>query len=124
MKILLSIKPEYADKILNGQKKYEFRKVIFKDKRVNKVIIYATMPVGKVIGEFEIEDILQDLPTSIWKETKEFSGITHKFFSEYFNGRNKAFAIKVKNPFKYNVPVELSSIVKNGIPPQSFCYLE
>lgn len=123
MKVLLSIKPEYANKILDGEKKYEFRKAIFKDARVKKVVIYATKPVGKVIGEFEIEDILQDRPNLLWKTTKEFSGITYKFFSEYFSGRNKAFAIKVKNPSKYREPLELSSIISHGVPPQSFCYL-
>jgi len=53
MQVLLSIKPEYAEKILNGEKKYEFRKVLPKNKSITKVIIYATMPIGKVIGEFQ-----------------------------------------------------------------------
>ena len=30
MKILLSIKPEFAEKIFSGSKKYEFRRRIFK----------------------------------------------------------------------------------------------
>lgn len=123
MRVLLSIKPEYAKKILTGEKRYEFRKSIFKDDRVKNVVIYATKPVGMVIGEFEIEDILQDKPTSIWRITKEFSGISHDFFSSYFSGRDKAFAIKVKNPVTYQDPVDLKSVVSNGIPPQSFCYL-
>ena len=38
MKVLLSIKPEFAEKIFNGTKKYEFRKSIFKNKDVDKVI--------------------------------------------------------------------------------------
>ena len=31
MKVLLSIKPEFAEKILNGTKRFEFRKGIFKN---------------------------------------------------------------------------------------------
>ncbi|MDD8572078.1 ASCH domain-containing protein, partial [Escherichia coli] len=50
MKVLLSIKPEYAESILSGKKKYEFRKNIFRNKNVDTIVIYATMPVGKVIG--------------------------------------------------------------------------
>ena len=34
MKVLLSIKPEFADKIFNGTKKYEFRKEIFNGSEV------------------------------------------------------------------------------------------
>ena len=33
MKILLSIKPEFAERIFDGSKKYEFRKVIFRKTR-------------------------------------------------------------------------------------------
>jgi predicted transcriptional regulator len=32
MKVILSIKPEYAFKIFDGTKKFEFRRVIFKKK--------------------------------------------------------------------------------------------
>ena len=37
--VLLSIKPEFAYKIFDGTKKYEFRKQIFKDSSVKKVIV-------------------------------------------------------------------------------------
>jgi len=37
MKILLSIKPEYAEKIFAGTKKYEFRRSIFKNPDVKTV---------------------------------------------------------------------------------------
>lgn len=35
MKVLLSIKPEYVEKILDGTKKFEFRKGIFKTQMLN-----------------------------------------------------------------------------------------
>jgi predicted transcriptional regulator len=44
MKALLSIKPEFVDKIISGEKKYEYRKRIFKQK-IEAVVIYCTMPV-------------------------------------------------------------------------------
>lgn len=123
MKILLSIKPEYAEKILDGSKHYEFRKSVFKDQRVKSVVIYATMPVGKVVGEFDIDEVMHESPSSLWKKTKAHSGITKGFFEEYFLGREKAYAIKVKNPSRYKRPRELSRFLPNGIAPQSFCYL-
>jgi len=39
------------------------------------------MPVGKVIGEFTIEEIHSDCPERLWDKTKEFSGITEGFFT-------------------------------------------
>ena len=47
MNVLLSIKPEFAFKIFDGTKKYEFRKSIFKKPGVKKVIVYASSPTGK-----------------------------------------------------------------------------
>lgn len=62
MKVLLSIKPEFAFKIFEGKKKFEFRKVIFKNPNVKTVVVYASSPVQRVIGEFEIDDILSSDP--------------------------------------------------------------
>ncbi|SUF92800.1 bacteriophage protein [Salmonella enterica] len=76
MKVLLSIKPEFAESILEGEKRFEFRKTIFRNKDVKTVVIYATMPVGKVIGEFDIADILSSEPSDLWKATKKYAGIT------------------------------------------------
>lgn len=123
MRVLLSIKPEYAEKILGGEKKFEFRKVLFKDVNVKTVVIYATKPVGKVIGEFDIAHILSEEPCTLWMMTKDFAGITRQFFDEYFCGRATGHAIKVNSPRRYEEPLELSVIVKSGVAPQSFCYL-
>ena len=46
MNVLLSIKPKYVDLILNGEKKYEFRRKIFRNE-TNKVYVYCTSPVKK-----------------------------------------------------------------------------
>ena len=124
MKVLLSIRPEYVTKILDGNKAYEFRKAIFKEPNIEKIIIYATKPVGKVVGEFEIDSILNSTPESIWKKTKNESGISKEYFTQYFKGRKNAFAIKIKNPIEYQNPIELKKLLPNGIAPQSFCYLE
>ena len=83
IKVLLSIKPEYAEKILNGEKKFEFRRVLPKNKEVDKVVIYATMPIGKIIGEFEIADFISESPIQLWQLTEEFAGISFHFFESY-----------------------------------------
>lgn len=123
MKVLLSIKPEYAEKILQGEKKFEFRKAVFKDRSVTTVLIYATMPVGKVIGEFEVDEVLSDSPQVIWSLTSAFSGITQTFFNQYFLGRGTAHAIKVKQARRFDQPLSLKTFVPSGAAPQSFCYV-
>jgi predicted transcriptional regulator len=122
MKVLLSIKPEFAFKIFDGEKKFEFRKVIFKNPDIRTVVVYASSPVQQVIGEFEIDDILSSSPDEIWELTKNYSGISEMYFHEYFENRLVAHAIKIKNIKRYKKPMSLKEDF-NVRPPQSYLYL-
>lgn len=121
-RVLLSIKPEFAFKIFEGVKKFEFRKVIFKNPNIKTVVVYASSPVQQVIGEFEIENILTSSPGEIWEMTKGYSGISEIFFYEYFANREVAHAIKIKETTKYKKPLSLKEDFK-VLPPQSYLYL-
>ena len=96
MRVLLSIKPEFAFKIFDGTKKFEFRKSIFKNKDVKTVVVYASSPIQQVIGEFEIEKILNLELDVLWNLTQDFSGISEDFFYEYFADKELGYAIKIK----------------------------
>jgi len=122
MKVLLSIKPEFANKIFDGTKKFEFRKVIFKNPNVKTVIVYASSPIQQVIGEFEIDYIFSHSPSALWKLTEKYSGISKDFFFEYFANRAIAHAIKIKTITKYTKPLCIKDDF-NVSPPQSFVYL-
>jgi predicted transcriptional regulator len=122
MKVLLSIKPEFADRIFDGSKKYEFRKVLFKNPNIKTVIVYASSPVQRVIGEFDIEMVLSDSPKRLWEKTQEDSGISKEFFFDYFSERDIGFAIKVKKTRLFKNSRCLRSSY-NRTPPQSFCYV-
>ena len=123
MRVLLSIKPEYAEKILNGTKRFEYRKTVPRNEAVRTVVIYATMPIGKVVGEFEVGGVLCEKPRDLWKRTKNASGITREFFDRYFDGRERAMAIAVKKPKRYAKPKNLEDVSGSTTPPQSFQYL-
>ncbi|MBO4599042.1 MAG: ASCH domain-containing protein [Bacteroidaceae bacterium] len=122
MKVLLSIKPEFVEKIFNGTKKYEFRKSIFKNKDVDTVVVYASSPCKCIIGEFKIEAILCDNVDKIWKQTQGFSGISEKFYRIYFAHKTSAYAIKIGRVTKFKKPKQLSDYHINHAP-QSFVYL-
>lgn len=123
MKVLLSIKPEFAEKIFNGTKKYEFRRSVFKNKNVKTVVVYASSPVQQVIGEFEIETILNHNLQELWNLTKDYSGITKNFFFDYFINKEKGYAIKIKEAKLYDKALSIKDDF-NATPPQSFMYLE
>jgi predicted transcriptional regulator len=122
MKVLLSIKPEFVKQIINGKKRFEYRKRIFKEE-VEGVIIYSTMPQGKIIGEFKINNILKDSLDEIWDKTCGYSGITEDFFYEYFSGKEDGYAIEIKDFIEYEHPIDPKEFDNNFIAPQSYKYI-
>lgn len=123
MKVLLSIKPEFANKIFAGIKKFEFRKSIFKKPNISTIVVYASSPVGKVIGEFEIGNIICDDIPQLWKKTEEYAGIDEQYFNEYFSEKDKGYAIGIKSTQLYPEKLCLKQTFGKR-PPQSFLYLE
>ncbi len=123
MKIILSIKPKFAEQIFSGKKKYEYRKIIFKDKRVTHVVVYASAPISKVIGEFEIGTVIKEPIGELWKLTKKYGGVEKEFFNKYFEQRKEGYAIQIKKTLLYKTEFDIYE--KYGVkPPQSFLYLK
>ena len=121
-KILLSINPEYADKIINGEKRFEYRKFVPKND-ISSIIIYETKPVRKIIAEAEVIGIIMLTPENLWLETKRFSGITKEQFDDYFHERHVAYAYKLGRITVYKKPMELKDFGLKS-PPQSFVYIK
>lgn len=125
MKVLMSIKPKYADKIFNGEKKFEYRKKIWKRKDVDTVIVYASAPVSKVIGEFDIYHIANGSPSNIWAYTLNYSGMSEKEFFTYFGDIRHGYCISIQDPAVYPDPSGIPlSDYWIAQPPQNFMYLK
>jgi len=122
MEVLLSIKPEFAFKIFSGNKKYEFRRSIFKRSGIKKIVVYASAPISKVIGEFEIERVIYDELSTLWNLTSIYAGINENYFYKYFQNRDKGYAIKIKSVKRYDVDLCIKEHF-NLFPPQSYVYL-
>ena len=120
--MLLSIKPEYAQRIIDGTKEFEFRTRQCRED-ITKIIFYSTAPESKVVGEAEIERIISGAPSTVWELTKQAAGIPRKFFREYYKGRHLAVAYKLINVIAYDEPKLLEDYGINHVP-QSFIYLK
>jgi predicted transcriptional regulator len=123
MKVLLSINPEHVENIFRGVKTFEFRRKVFARKDIKTVVVYCTMPVGKIVGEFDIDTILMDAPDEIWKKTRSGSGITKDFFDQYFSDREVAYALKIGEVREYEEYVDPKKMLNNFTPPQSYMYM-
>lgn len=122
-RILMPIKPEYVDEILAERKKYEYRKIKAKRNNIDKMIIYSTSPIMKVVAEVDIKEILEEDPEKLWEMTKNESGITKDFYNKYYKNKNTAIAYKLGKIRIYDKPKNLDDIGINYVP-QSFVYLD
>lgn len=122
-KILMPINPKYVEQILSGRKKYEYRKIKAKRSNIDKMIIYSTSPIMRVVAEVDIEDIIENKPEVLWELTKNDSGITKDFYNQYYKNKEYAVAYKLGNVTQYDTPKKLEEIGIHYVP-QSFIYID
>ncbi len=114
--ILISLKPQFYQLIIEGKKKHEFRKR-FPNKNI-KAFIYVTQPVGAVKALFEF-----DTPI---REPKDLIGHEGIGVKEFINGEKPnrvALPIKKIHPLKKDVPLTYLKSKFNAFAPQSYIYL-
>ena len=129
---LMSIHPKYANAILDGSKRVEFRKRRLPDD-IDRVVIYATSPIKAVVGEFMVREQVTNTPSALWREFGNYGvGVSRdalmvyfEDFRGYFAGRqneSRGTAIVIASPITYDEPRPLADY---GIvhPPQSWRYL-
>ena len=120
--VLLSIKPAYADAIFAGRKTIEFRRSrIAAD--IDIVLVYATRPVGQVVGWFEVAGVVESTPSKLWRDYSDQGGIDRHSYVDYFSDTGKAFGILVRRATRLTAPARLEQISPGIRPPQSFQYL-
>lgn len=120
--ILLSVKPHYAQSILDGIKKYEFRKVRVRDD-VDGMLLYASSPRRELVGYVEIDTVLEDSPHKLWSTTGADGGISRKQYLDYFKDKDCAYAIKVKRVHAFPQGIDPNTIFPDFKAPQSFMYI-
>jgi predicted transcriptional regulator len=68
-RVLLSVKPQFAEAILAGRKTFEFRRALFRRPDIETVVLYASSPTCKVVGEFTIDEVLSLALDALWETT-------------------------------------------------------
>ncbi|PKP54503.1 MAG: hypothetical protein CVT90_00935 [Candidatus Altiarchaeales archaeon HGW-Altiarchaeales-3] len=119
---ILSIKTQYVKEILNGNKKYEFRKTSFK-KDVEEILVYVTKPVGKFVCKFYVGEIIKDTPENLWRSFRDSSGLTKEGFFTYFSNRKKGVAIEIRDVEEFSKPINPKTLFPKFTPPQSWMYV-
>ena len=123
--LLVSIKPEFAEKIFNGTKSIELRKSTPNVLPGDAVVIYCTDPVKAVLGICIVKEILRLKPSVMWKVHNCVLGIDQKRFKEYYENSNFAIGIVLTSICRLDRNISLTTIkamFPTFQPPQTFRY--
>ena len=119
---LMPIHPQYANAILDGSKGAEFRKRRLAPD-IQRIVIYATAPISRIIGEFTIGATVVGSPQEIWRDHGKTGQITEPAFHSYFTGRDMAVAFVVTQTRRYAESLALADLSPRPAIPQSTIYL-
>ena len=123
--ILVSIKPEFANKIFDGSKRIELRKVSPDARPGDLMIVYSTSPEMAVIGVCKIDKIIKSSPQDIWEQHSEILGIDENRFNAYYSKSSTAVGIVIDQARRLKAKIPLKNIKKvypGFAPPQTFKY--
>ena len=125
--VILSIRPKYASQVLNGSKLIEVRRRFSKRLLGLRASLYASRPVGALVGEATMNTATYGPPEDIWADFGRFIGCEKAEFDAYTKGRCEVAAIELSDilPYKDAIPLErLSHIMKEDLrPPQSYRHI-
>lgn len=122
--LFISVKPQYADAILDGRKTVDLRRTRPNLPDGSLVILYSSTPTRAVVGWAQLIGVREGTPTEIWDEYGAAAAIEELDYDAYFDGTDQAFALELDDVVAALRPIPLSVIRSIGIqPPQSWRYV-
>ncbi|MFD9735734.1 hypothetical protein [Umezawaea sp. NPDC059074] len=123
--LLLSLRPRFADAILDRSKTVELRRTRIAAPAGTQLILYSSTPVMAVVGVATLMDRDVDTPARIWRRYRTKMGLSRAEFDQYFEGADLATAVVVGNATRLVDAHTLAYLrSQTGFhPPQSFRYL-
>lgn len=124
--VLLSIRPRFAESILNGSKTYELRRRFPNLQPGTTVYLYASSPTKAIVGSFISADVLFASVIELWRRLRPQLAIEANEFTTYFQGVTEGVAIPATEVTRYVEPISLDVMRREMKiePSQSFRYLQ
>lgn len=123
--IVVSIKPEFANRIFDGTKKMELRKCSPNVNPEDLLIVYSTSPEMAIIGVCKIKKVIKSTPSEIWENHSDILGIDRERFFQYYSGSDVAVGIILERVKRFKTKIPLKNLKKQFptfSPPQTFKY--
>ena len=121
--VLLSIKPQWAEAILNGDKPWEYRKSAPRDiSKPFSAVLYAS---GEklLVGEIVVDKIATDNPGTIIAQTDNGPHDEMDLWEYFGTEQRRGSALHVAETQRYDNPVEPYELFEDFWAPPNFNYI-
>jgi len=121
---VLSIKPTYIERILEGRKTIELRRRFPRARAPACVLLYSTSPVQALVGHAVLRDVAHLSVQALWLRFSRAAGVTRTEFDRYFYGVKSGCALRLTDIQVFADPMALKELEDRFAfsPPQSYCY--
>ena len=124
--ILLSMRPVYAERIFDGTKTVELRRVRPKISVGDTVLVYVSSPVKAIIGCFLVDGLVCLPPEQLWRRVRHCAGVTRSEFDDYYRSASSSTAIFIRDAKRFDHRIELNALRARSAgfrPPRSYRYV-
>ena len=121
--LLMSLRPEFAELILQGRKTIEFRRKFSKKYEGATIVFYISRPLQQFMFTAMIAHVDHNQKKCLWSDYEQECGISQTMFDKYFSGIDHGYAIRLSNV--KTLPNQLALEQAKNVypqlrPPQSF----
>lgn len=123
--LLLSLRPRFAEAILEGIKTTELRRRPINAQPGSRVILYASAPTMAIVGTARLKKVEAAEPAEAWSRYHDRLALAESEFYAYLDGSDHAYLLHLTRINCLDRPLELKELRRTGgfQPPQSFRYI-
>lgn len=123
--LLLSLRPRFAEAILDGNKTVEVRRRPLNASPGSLVFLYASAPTMAVVGAATLVEVRRGGHGELWRKYGQEMGLDQGEYETYLDGTHLAYALKLSTPSRFSEGISLERLRAEVEfrPPQSFRYL-
>jgi predicted transcriptional regulator len=123
--LLLSLRPRFAQAILEGSKTVELRRTRVAAPPGTHLLLYASAPIMAVVGMAALGERHTARPSTIWRRHRAELGLSLAEFNQYLAGAQHATALTITDAQALPDPFTLAWLRSHAWfqPPQSYRYI-
>ena len=124
---LLSIRPRFAEALLDGSKTVEIRRRHAHIASGSLCLLYASSPMRALVGAIHVQQTDTDTPDALWCRWGPQTGLERDEYDAYLAGSSQPCALVVSAATRFAGPVALPELRRRQhafVTPQSYRFLQ